>query len=410
MSSKSTLATFVALIAIVVAISACGSSNNMGGTSPVAPPMTGTGLGPTTGVGTPTTPGAAPSTSGLPSNMLGTGGATALPTPGAGGTLAPGGTGGAGMMMMAPSNAMGMAGAASPGGVAWTPGGRLDASGVLIAPAANEGFQIKTSVFTLNPGDEVYNCFHAAVPSNAVFPVGEWDAQMSPGSHHFILYRAGGDSTPDRTLTNPGCTSGFGGNTWLYTQGSPRGHLPFPDGVAMELAAGERIIFDMHYINTTNAPIQASVVLNVYKVRTPTYMKADSQVSFNVNIAIPPNGMQTVGGDCTPPPGASFFVMATHTHKRAILAQINRKLADGTLGEAIVTTTNWDNPTPSVWQQAPFLTFKPGEMFHYKCTYMNDRASLVTVGTSAESNEMCMAEGYFFPASATTPSCTSDAE
>ncbi|MFI5306334.1 MAG: hypothetical protein ACHQ53_03215, partial [Polyangiales bacterium] len=267
MMSKSKLATFVASMAIAFAVAACGSTNNQsGGTSSVLPPSTSPDLGPTTGAGIPTAPGAAPSNSGLPSNTLGTGGTSALPTAGAGGTLAPGGAGGAGMMM-APTNAMGMAGAASPGGVAWTPGGRLDASGNLIAPAADEGFQIKTSTFTLNPGDEVYNCFHAAVPSSAVFPVGEWDAQMSPGSHHFILYRAGADSTPDRTLTSPGCTSGFGGSTWLYTQGAPRGHLPFPDGVAMELAAGERIIFDMHYINTTNAPIQASVTLNVYKVK-----------------------------------------------------------------------------------------------------------------------------------------------
>jgi hypothetical protein len=406
----------VAVVAIAFAMAACGSSNNNGtGTTSVLPP-TGAGLGPAPGTGTPATPGiTTPNTSGQPnvlgpSNML-------LPV-GAAGTTAPtAGAGGAGavnpmmgqtnptMMMMA-----GSGGAAAPAGSTWTAQSHLDANGVLMVPGANEGFQIKTTTFTLQPGQEVFNCFHAAVPSNAVFPVGEWDSQMSPGSHHFILYRAGADSTPDGTLSTPGCTSGFGGSTWLYTQGQPRGHLAFPDGVAMELAAGERIIFDMHYINTTNAPIQASIALNVYKVKTPTYMKADSQVSFNFNISIPPNGMQTVGGDCTPPPGANFFVMQTHTHKRGILAQVNRKLADGSLGEVLVMTTDWDHPNATVWQQAPFLTFKPGELFHYKCTYMNDRATTVTVGTSAESNEMCMAEGYFFPASGTTPSCTSDVE
>jgi hypothetical protein len=30
----------------------------------------------------------------------------------------------------------------------------------------------------------------------------------------------------------------------------------------------------------------------------------------------------------------------------------------------------------------------------------------VTVGTSAERNEMCMAEAYFFPATASVPGCT----
>jgi hypothetical protein len=301
---------------------------------------------------------------------------------------------------------VGGAAGAPPSGT-WDPKANLDANGFLIAPAPASGFQITTTQFDLNPGQEIFNCFHVATPNDAVYPVGEWDAQMSSGSHHFILYRAGNDTTASGTLVPIGCTSGFGGQTWLYTQGSPRSHLAFPDGVAMELKAHERIIFDMHYINTGTSVIHAKISLNVNRVKGETYQKADAQVSFNTAIRIPANGMQKVGGNCTPAAGANYFIMQTHTHKRGILAVVNRKLASGQLGEELVKTTNWDSPNAHIWQQAPFLTFQPGEKFHYSCTFQNDRASVVTVGTSAEANEMCMAEAYFFPASGSVPACDS---
>jgi hypothetical protein len=206
-------------------------------------------------------------------------------------------------------------------------------------------------------------------------------------------------------MTNAGCTQGFGGNAWLFTQGSPRGHLAMPEGVAMPIKAHERVNFDMHYINTGTTTIHASVVLNVMKIKAEKYEKADAQISFNTGIAIPAHGTQTVNGTCTPVMGANYFLVQTHTHKHATLARVDRMLADGSMAENLVTTTNWDTPDVHVWPSAPFLTFKAGEKIHYSCEYKNDTANFITVGTSAETNEMCMAEAYFYPASTSTPMC-----
>ena len=48
----------------------------------------------------------------------------------------------------------------------------------------------------------------------------------------------------------------------------------------------------------------------------------------------------------------------------------------------------------------PFVTFQPGEKIHYACDYQNDLDQVVTTGSSAQTNEMCMAIMYYFPASA----------
>jgi hypothetical protein len=220
---------------------------------------------------------------------------------------------------------------------------------------------------------------------------------MSKGSHHFILYRADSDTMPVGTLENRGCVGGLD-QRWTYTSGSPHNYLDMPKGVAMVLAPRQKVVFDMHYINTTDAAIDAQVVLNI-NFAEGEFQKAAALVSFNTSIAIPANGKQTVQGDCTPPPGAKFFVMSTHTHRRGVLATITRKSAAGQLvGEPIVKTTDWEHPSAQLWMEEPFLTFAPGETFNYSCSYQNDRNAVTTVGTSADVNEMCMAVTYYFPA------------
>jgi hypothetical protein len=217
---------------------------------------------------------------------------------------------------------------------------------------------------------------------------------MAEGSHHWILYRDDGGTTPSGTLQNRGCTSGFGGTDWLYTTGAPGHTEHMPKGVAMPLSPRQRIKFDMHYINTGGTAIPGKAILNIHTAQGQ-YERASALVSFHVGINIPANGTQTVTGTCTPRPGAKFFAMTTHTHKRGTLATIKRST-----GEELVHSTDWEFPDSKHWLEPPYLEFGANESFTYSCTYKNDRNSVVRVGTSAEANEMCMAITYFFPATA----------
>jgi len=355
-----------------------GSTTGSGGaTTGTGGATTGTG-GATTGTGGATT-GSGGSTTGTGGATTGTGGATG----GAGGT-----TGGAG---------------GTTGGTGGTGGGTDGGADTLPPPAAGTGIQMKTKMFTIMPGQELFKCYHAQIPLDTELDVAEFESLMSVGSHHFILYRADGDTAPLDTITDGSCAGGLN-NSWVYSSGQPRYGFKNPPGVAMVLNAKQRVGFDMHYINTTTKPIDAQVTLNMI-FATGTFQKAAPLISFNVGINIPPNGQQTVTGTCTPGAGANFYMASTHTHKRGVLATIHRVLADGTVGEELVHTTDWEKPDLASWNAVPFLTFKPGEKFRYSCSYQNDRNVPVTVGNSAETNEMCMAVTYFFPASATGGSC-----
>jgi hypothetical protein len=257
--------------------------------------------------------------------------------------------------------------------------------------------QISTMPFDLQPGQEKFTCFHAEIPIDGEIDVHYYESKMAPGSHHFILYKLDGDAVPVGTTDQSGCLSGF--QNWIYSSAQPHIDLRMPEGVAMVLNSRQRVVFDMHYINTGDKTLHAVVTLNVVLAKGK-FEKASSLISFNTSIRLPPHGMQTVGGDCTPGAGAKFFYMLTHTHRRGKLATITRVLANGTMGEELVRSTDWEVPMEHKWLSEPLLTFQPGEKFHYSCDYQNDLDQTVTVGASAAINEMCMAITYYYPASA----------
>jgi hypothetical protein len=229
-------------------------------------------------------------------------------------------------------------------------------------------------------------------------PVGRWVSQMSPGSHHFILYAGG--SAQDGQFDNNGCSGGLS-SQWVYASGKPDNQMPMPEGVAMPMAANQKINFDMHYINTGSTPLTAQVRLNIERSQSPNPQRAGALISFNTSISIPPNGDQTVSGTCAVPAGANFFILSTHTHKYATVASIRDGSATGT---ELVHTTDWENPDTKVWLQAPFYNFS-GRLY-YSCTYHNTTTQRITVGESAAANEMCMAVTYFFPANSGSQFCS----
>jgi hypothetical protein len=288
----------------------------------------------------------------------------------------------------------------------WNPASHLDTRGALTPPAPAEGFQLVSPIVDLDPGQESYRCSHVVAPVSSEFDVGEWESQLPLGGVEFTLYRAESDTAAEGTLDGTPCTVGSGADTWLYTAAAARAHLAFPQGVGMALSAHERLLLDMHFINTGTDAVHPEIVLNATRARTDCgFLKAQAQVSFNTKIAIPVNGTQTVTGICHPAAGAKYFYMTTLTRRRGTDANIVHVLKDGKPGETLLDSTSWVAPQIRTWEAPDFLTFAPGESYAYNCSYRNDGNDVVTVGNSAETNELCMTFAYFFPANANPPTC-----
>jgi hypothetical protein len=280
----------------------------------------------------------------------------------------------------------------------------------LAPPPAAQGFQIASpNTIMVQPGQESFLCYYRTLPNSAEVDIGTFQSWMTTGSsHHFIAYEVGqggaggGTKQADGTLLN--CP--FGGGTWIYATSLPGQivEMKMPSGVGLPMPASTQIMLNMHFINPGSATVSPQVKMNVLYTSNIQY-KAASMTSFNTQINVPAAtasgpGTQTVHGTCNAPAGSNFFIVTTHTHKHATLAEVN--YVSGGQSQNLVHTTDWQNPDVRMWNSPSFLTLQAGDSFTYSCSYSNNGSSAIVVGDTAASNEMCMLIGYYFPAATTS--------
>jgi hypothetical protein len=260
------------------------------------------------------------------------------------------------------------------------------------APTAPEGsFRITTPDITIEAGQEITYCYHTTIQTTRTVGVKKWSSTMTPGSHHLIMFM--GSDKPDGTIeTDCGFGNGFPLPVWTYSAQTPVQEAMMPAGVGMTIPAGTRVFIQMHYLNTSDEPIQAHVQIDAETYpEAETYTPASAYVTFNTQISIPPNATATAGGQCALPPNVKFFTVSTHAHKQAVHTQVN----DGT--EIVFQSDNWEHPGAADWRANPNYTFSSGTLT-YRCDYDNPTGRTIRTGDSAATDEMCMAVGYFFPA------------
>lgn len=262
-------------------------------------------------------------------------------------------------------------------------------------PPPAEGFQITTPTIELAPGREATYCYYFRMPNSGAVGVKRWESQMTPGSHHMILYFTSQELQPAGTITTTGCGGGFG--VWTYSAQEPHVTFDMPADIGMSVSGGQPAFIQMHYLNASDRPLQAHVTLNVSTYAAQeTYTPAAAFVTYSTNINIPAGtpanpGVGTAGGICSVPAGVKFFTMSTHAHKQAVRTQI----FDG--ASMLFQATDWEHPGARVYSQAEYYTFTSGGL-NYRCEYRNPTSRVIQDGDSAVTDEMCMAIGYFFPA------------
>ncbi|HET7506171.1 MAG TPA: hypothetical protein VFK02_34365 [Kofleriaceae bacterium] len=270
------------------------------------------------------------------------------------------------------------------------------------------GFQVVSPEVTIMPGQEITYCYYFHTPNTETMVIKKWSSDMTPGSHHMIMYTTASDEMPPGTLSTMSCGGFALGNvpSWTYSAQTPTNEvaLPSDDGAGVplgqEIAPATPAYFQMHYLNATDAPIRAHVTLNAEAYEAgASYTRTAAYVTYNGDISIPPGAtdhLETM--TCNVPAGAKFWVLSTHAHKQAVKTEIK----DGMPASTAIpfTSTDWEHPGATMWSSAPFYTFATGKLT-YECTYDNvgDNAkSTIVDGPSAAINEMCMATGYYFPA------------
>lgn len=264
-------------------------------------------------------------------------------------------------------------------------------------------FTIQSTDVTLTPGQEVTYCYYFHTPNTAPVAINKWVSDMTPGSHHMIFFTGGPAHADGLDMTN-NCGLGASATNvsqWVFASQTPHSEvdLPSDDGAGKPLAQliqpNTLGAFQMHYLNTTDNDLTVHVSLSAYKLAdSVAYTQTDAYITYNQDITIPPHAMgATASGTCPTPAGAKFWTVSTHAHKQAV----DTKIMDS--ATMIFDSTDWEHPGAKSWDASPFYSFT-GNSLSWTCTYDNtgdNAGSTIHAGQSAQTNEMCMATGYYFP-------------
>lgn len=256
------------------------------------------------------------------------------------------------------------------------------------------GFSIETPPILIEAGTEATYCYHTTLPTDAAVAVKKWSSTMTSGSHHMIMYFTDTLAYPEGTINT---TCGFGNVSatnvpvWTYSAQTPEAEFPMPEGVGMAVAAGQPAQIEMHYLNAGDTDLMANVTIEAEVFEEGAeFEQASVYFTYNTEIEVDPGQEGSAEGNCDVPPAAKFFTMSTHSHKFSTRTEVY----DGE--ELLVESENWEHPEVAEWVDSPYSFSGP---LRYRCEYFNDSEQIVREGDSAETDEMCMAVGYFYPSS-----------
>lgn len=261
---------------------------------------------------------------------------------------------------------------------------------------------------TVQPGQENTQCIQTRLSNTTPIKVHDMHNVLSPGSHHLIVYRD--NKTTAETTTPVNCQPFTGALNptgtvapIMITQRSDD-PLYMPEGVAYTMAANQMIRIEMHFINSTDAPLQITATVDLFAAEESTiHDEADLLFIGSPDVDIPAGGTVTLDQFFTPSRAqlditqAKFFAITGHTHKFGTKMEVD--LAPTTGGER----TSIYSPDPFQWAEPATVTHSPEFQvpsgmggFHFKCEYHNTSNQRVQFGESAN-DEMCFFWAYYYP-------------
>lgn len=280
----------------------------------------------------------------------------------------------------------GSAGAAGAGGGSGS-GGATGVGGGGSGGSTFTTVTLATSPRTVAPGEEAYFCQNFSNPFGQDVEIVESESFMTPGSHHMFVFRkVGATDGPVQDC------SGLEFENPVHTAQTPQHLTKYPPGVGRFVSAGTGLRVSAHYLNTSQKPVEAVITVQ-FKVASAGTMQHHAGALFFLNPSIYVAPFQTGGAKdtCTLPQDIQLIDVVSHMHSFG--TKFDAKTSDG---KNVYATTNWDDPEPTVF--SPPLALGQGTQISYECSYKNTLSQPLTFGESAQTNEMCILSGTYFPA------------
>jgi hypothetical protein len=267
--------------------------------------------------------------------------------------------------------------------------------GALPPPAAGQGVQL-TMEATIEAGQEIEYCQYLVIDEDV--DVGMFEHRYSPGSHHLLLYLttlAAEDVVDDAERFDCSGRGDLALGGIAYAAQVPEGTTDFPAGVAMRFRRGQVVLMQTHYLNATDAALDADVRLNLRASSVPVEQEAGTLFFYDYSIVVPPHGKAKAKMRCELGADIEVSFAMSHMHRRGVgySSRISGKGLEQPL--ALYETDRWEGVEPLVLD--PPLSARAGQVVEFECDYDNQTADTIIEGPSASKNEMCMFVATYWP-------------
>jgi hypothetical protein len=260
--------------------------------------------------------------------------------------------------------------------------------------------------FTVAPGAESTKCVWMRLPNTTEVKVHQLHNTLGSSSHHLIVYRDDMDTTEQLTPVDCQAFTGALNTTGMISpiMITQRANDPLflPDGVAYTFKPNQMIKLEMHYLNATDEPIEATASVDFY-LADPSEIQHEANILFigSPDIDIGPNQPFSLKQFFKVPTyvdlsESKIFAITGHTHHFGTDVQV--RVGPTKTGPF----TSVYKPEPFLWSEPVTTTHKPEFSvpkeggFEFECTYMNTSNQQIGFGESAN-DEMCFFWAYYYP-------------
>ncbi len=263
------------------------------------------------------------------------------------------------------------------------------------------GFQLRMTPFEVPVGEREV-CQALRLPVDGPADIDRITVRMPAGStlesHHFAMFLARADAPGlplDGPVTSVGCV-GVGGSLVSpilgFVQRLGGDVIRFPKGIGVSVGPEQVLLFDSHYVNVGDGPVQVDVAVNFRRARRGSVRRhAKSFQLGSLRIDVPPGGTSATSAAWTVPFPMDVVWASTHSHKYTESVDVSAVQAG--VERPLVHTTSYAEPD-FAYYPPPQLHLATGDAIRWTCRYRNPTDQTVHFGVTA-ADEMCFAVGFF---------------
>jgi len=258
--------------------------------------------------------------------------------------------------------------------------------------------------WTLEAGQpDTYKCVRVRVEQDML--ITQMRALAPLGTHHTVVTIKDTLSGNDREGEYD-CAAFSVDPQMLFASGVGSNDLVTPDGVAIQVRAGQYVNLNLHLFNASdNALACESGILVKTVPDRPGLQHAEMVFAGTFSINIPPDGQpHTAQGGCSFNAPTNVFAYWPHMHQHATHQRVvlNQGGNDVVLHDDAYTFTE-----QKFYREAQPIAIAAGDSIQVTCTYENNDAERVCFGDSS-TQEMCFTGLFRYPATGQNIfSCTS---